>query len=196
MRVLVVPIFVDNQMAGCIYLTAEHARSFSDEDIDLAWSVTDQTAGAVSRTVSNEKRRQLMTAVEQLAESIIIVDAHGNITFTNPAFEHNTGYTQAEVLGRHIRFLAAETNSDTSFQPTTTPWRGRLAIQRKDGRVRTIDAAINPVFTAYGDLTNYTLIYRDITDNLAREEQLYRAQRMEAVGQLAAGDCATILITC
>ncbi len=189
--IIILPLFVDNTMAGCIHLAAEYRRSFSDEEIDLAWSVADQTANALSRTWSNEKRRQLITAVEQLAESIVIIDAQGFITYTNPAFERNTGYSQTEALGRHIHFLAAETDAAPEFQfaalSAEASWRGRLTICRKDGAERIIEAAVSPVLTVYGQLINYVLIYRDITDDLAKEEQYYRAQRMEAVGQLAAG---------
>src|SRR5581483_6260052 len=48
-------------------------------------------------------------------------------------------------------------------------------------------ATISPVFDLSGELVNYVSVQRDLTTERLLEEQLFQAQKMEAVGRLAAG---------
>ena len=67
--------------------------------------------------------------------------------------------------------------------------------KRKDGTAYTEDAVISPVKSSDGTITNYVAVKRDITQELIHEEQMQKAQKMEAVGQLAGGIAHKILPT-
>jgi GAF domain-containing protein len=97
---LVLPLTIKKEVVGSMNLTTTEAHSFSTEEVNLAWSVTDQVAGALARARLDQARRLLSAAVEQSAESVIITDPAGVIIYVNPAFEKVSGYSQAEVVGQ------------------------------------------------------------------------------------------------
>ena len=49
--------------------------------------------------------KRFLTAIEQLAESIVITDIQGRIEYVNPAFEKITGYSSEEAFNQNPRLL-------------------------------------------------------------------------------------------
>ncbi len=140
-----------------------------------------------------EENERLMAAVEQAAEIIMITDVHGSIQYTNPAFEQITGYARSEVLGKNPRILQSG-RQDAAFYAEMwkrlsagESWHGRLINKRKDGTFYTEETTISPIRNEDGAIVNYVGVKRDITAQLALEEQYRQAKKMEAVGQLAGG---------
>ena len=60
--------------------------------------------------------RQLATAVEQSADSVIITDTQGKILYVNPAFYHLTGYSSMEVIGQNPSIVKSEETTDAIYQ--------------------------------------------------------------------------------
>jgi GAF domain-containing protein len=56
---LFVPLVIEGDVVGGLGLESLEPRRFSTEEINLAWSVADQLAGALARARLEEKRRQL-----------------------------------------------------------------------------------------------------------------------------------------
>src|SRR5450756_2570811 len=56
----------------------------------------------VRRERAEARALRLATAIEQAAEAIAITDPNGVVTYINPAFEHATGFPDAESRGRNI----------------------------------------------------------------------------------------------
>ncbi len=145
------------------------------------------------RRKAEQELRRLSAAVEQAAEEVIITDAEGIIQYVNPAFEKITGYPRQEAIGCTPRILKSGVH-DLSFYKNLWDtikdgrvWAGRITNRRKDGRLIQEDANISPLSDASGRITGFVSLKRDITDEVNMEAQLFRAQKMEAVGTLAAG---------
>jgi PAS domain S-box-containing protein len=138
-------------------------------------------------------RRRLTTAIEQADEMIVITDAHGLITYVNPAFERATGYSREEALGLNPRVLKSGAQGDDFYRAlwatlaSGKTWRGRLINKKKDGTRYTQDTSISPVRDEDGEIVSYVAAARDVTAALALEAQFLQAQKMEAVGRLAGG---------
>ncbi|MBI9019831.1 MAG: PAS domain S-box protein [Verrucomicrobia bacterium] len=145
------------------------------------------------RKAAEKEREQLMLAIEQMAEIVMITDAEANIQYVNAAFERVTGYCRAEALGQNPRILQSGQHPPEFYQEmwdiltAGKIWSGRLVNKKKDGHVYTEDAAISPVTGADGTITNYVAAKQDVTREMELEEQLRQAQKMEAVGQMAGG---------
>ncbi|MFQ6047508.1 MAG: PAS domain S-box protein, partial [Gemmatimonadales bacterium] len=139
-----------------------------------------------------EERARLAAAIHQAGEAVVIVDPDLATTYVNPAFESLTGYTRAEVEGRDVRVLQAVEEAEHSQAMCSTlareeTWTGRLSSRRSDGRPYHVHAVTSPVHDSDGRLINYVSVQRDVTHEVALEEQLRQAQKLEAVGQLTSG---------
>jgi PAS domain S-box-containing protein len=190
---MVLPLFVEERLAGFLNVVAPEPGRFAETDARLAEGVARQIEVALTRIGVEQSRRQLAAAIEQSAESVIITDADANIVYVNPAFEAITGYSRAEALGQNPRFLHSGRQDAEFYRQMWSVltagqvWRGRMVNRRKDGSLYTEDATISPVRDERGTVVNYVGVKRDITRELALEEQFLRAQKMEAVGRLTAG---------
>ena len=159
----------------------------------------DQCAGAIaffadiSRQQKLELEKQLFAKIVRQAPAlIVIVDADGMIEYVNASFEQIIGVAARELVGRraldsfptlgveqHIEHVRAKIhNAET--------WIGAFVSNNADGRRITLEAAIFPIFDRRGQLTNIVAMGRDITREQQLTEQLHHAQKMEAIGKLAA----------
>jgi PAS domain S-box-containing protein len=137
--------------------------------------------------------KQLMAAIEQSGEVIVMTDAQGNIQFVNPAFERASGYSREEAVGQDMRFLVSGQQDEPFYRKLWDiisggrTWAGRIVNKRKDGELYTEEATISPVRDASVRIVNYVAVKRDITGHLRLTAQFHQAQKMEAVGLLAGG---------
>jgi PAS domain S-box-containing protein len=151
------------------------------------------------RRAMEDTLRLLKAAVERLNDVVIItesrpIDEPGpRIVFVNDAFKRVTGYSRAEALGRTPRILHGPRTQRGELD------RVRAALERrefvlvrvinykKDGKEFWNEFSIVPITNAEGECTHFISIQRDITEQVALEERLGQAQRLEAVGQLTGG---------
>ena len=190
---LALPLIVENKVEGALFLSTLETRFFSAAEVNLAWNVTGETARGLALARLSETRHRLMMAMEQARECISITDAQGAILYVNATFEQTTGYSRDHAIGQTHRILKSDRQNPTLHRElwaTITSgkaWQGRIINRKKDGGFYTADTVITPVRDASGPIVNYLATSRDITRELQLEEQFLRAQKMEAVGQLAGG---------
>lgn len=131
---------------------------------------------------SQERLRQLSTAVEQSSASIIITDAQGEITYVNPSFCRVTGYTAREVEGRKPSILKSGQMPPEEYQKlwqTITSgrtWHGEFHNKKKNGELFWESASISPIFNDHGAITHFLAIKEDITDRKKTEQELVKAK--------------------
>jgi PAS domain S-box-containing protein len=150
--------------------------------------------GAMAASVESEAARErLATAIEQVAETIVITDVQGLIVYVNPAFSATTGYAREEVLGRSPRILKSGLQDESVYRglwstvASGSVWSGRLVNRKKDGTLFTEEVTISPVRDLAGQIVNFVAVKRDITWELSVQEQLLQAQKMDGIGRLAGG---------
>ena len=146
-----------------------------------------------ARRETEAKLRNLSAVVEYTAQSIVLLDLAGRIQYVNPAYERNRSVRCAEVVGKAPgEAIKGRDGQDYYHEMWRTvsagrTWRGRLTTELKDGSLITEDAAVSPVAGATGLTTSYVVVLHDVTARIRLEAQLAQAQKLEAVGQLAAG---------
>ena len=174
------------EIAHALFTLANQLSTSAYQNMQQARFIADQ------KKIEAELRR-LSTAIEQSPETVVITDTEGTIQYVNPAFTEVTGYTREEAIGENPRVLKSGEHNDAFYAELWNSllagkiWEGRIINKRKDGSLFTEEASFAPVKNPNGKITHFVAVKRDITDELAREEQLQQVQKMEAVGQLAGG---------
>jgi len=142
---------------------------------------------------AEEERRLLATVIEQTGDSVIIGGTDEVIQYVNPAALKNSGFSEDELIDgiSHIfRDVLLNASVIAELRNTVTNgliWHGHYKSRRKDDSIIEEDVTISPVRNEEGELTHYVAIKRDITEMILLQRQLLQAQKLEAIGQLAAG---------
>jgi PAS domain S-box-containing protein len=145
------------------------------------------------RQRAEERVRVQSSALEAVANGIILTDAAGKILFGNRAFCAMTGYALEEILGKTPGFLNSGKHDADFFRSlwntilTGRVWQGELINRRKDGTLYNEEMTITPVQRSNGQISHFIAVKQDITIQKQRKEQLHQARKMEAIGQLAGG---------
>lgn len=175
--------------------------STAEPDIRKLADVFNDMVVARSRAESGmrESEAQVRLLLASTAEAIYGLDLNGDCTFINPAGIRMLGYDDdAEILGKNMHSLIHHTRPDGSPYPVEQCHiykaisRNEAAhvdneiLWRKDGTSFTAEYWSHPI-QSNGNSIGSVVTFLDITERKAIEEQLRRAQRMEAVGQLTGG---------
>jgi PAS domain S-box-containing protein len=133
------------------------------------------------------------SALEAVANGIMLTDAAGKILFGNRAFCAMTGYALEEILGKTPSFLNSGKHDADFFRAlwntilTGRVWQGELINRRKDGTLYNEEMTITPIQRSNEEISHFIAVKQDITKQKQRKEQLHQARKMEAIGQLAGG---------
>lgn len=145
------------------------------------------------RKQMDEKLKRFAAIVEQIDEAIIVTDPLGMIQFVNSAFERMSGYTADEVIGKSPAILGSGENPTQLYREmwaaisSGKAWRGRMINRRSNGSFYELENLVMPIKDSGGAIINYIALQRDVTEQMQMENRLKQAEKMEAVGTLAAG---------
>lgn len=164
----------------------------------------DAAEGSLAREVVGRRQidaQNLLLAqgVDGSAEMILVTDLQDRVTFVNRSFVTTYGYSEDEVVGRHVSLLHAPGNPPDlvpeMFEATRHGgWTGEIVHRRKDGAEFPVSLITSGVRGESGNVIAFIGVARDISERQQADEALRRsedrfrgAQKMEAVGQLAGG---------
>ena len=145
-----------------------------------------------------EKRRHaadlrlLNRAVEAVDNGVAIVDARAAdmpVVYVNRAFEHLTGYSATEVVGRNSRFLQGGDRDQLGLESIRDAIAGRHEVRtllrnyRKDGSQFWNELHVAPVFDETGEVSHYVGVMNDVTHRHRYEQELaHRATHDQLTG--------------
>jgi len=149
----------------------------------------------ISEVRAREQQRLFRSIFESAPEGIVLTDMEGQILMANPAIGHIFGFEPHSLVGKSIGRLFANVDEWPAIHAaalgSAAPRNvvGPVAIRcvRQDGRTFPAEITKAPYTDASGRRLGSLSTIRDVTWERRREEELRRAQRLEALGQLTGG---------
>ena len=180
-------------------------RPIKDDEgklIGFAKITRDMTDKRDAQQALLEAERRFRILVQGVTDyAIYMLDPEGRVTNWNAGAERIKGYSPDEIIGEHFsRFYTPE--DFEAGVPTqaleTARETGRYEAEgwrvRKDGTRFWASVVIDAIKDEDGELIGFAKITRDMTDKRETQlrleesrEQLFRSQKMEALGQLTGG---------
>jgi len=141
---------------------------------------------------ADARARLLAAAVEQTDSLVMVVTAGGDIEHANGAMLKALGYERDGIVTTDFAATAASPFEGLGSVIEAEVrregiWRGTFNRRRRDGSTFPVAATVVPLVDAAGTVTHFVGVERDITDDLRLRDELVRAERLSAVGELVAG---------
>jgi len=183
-----VPMVLRNRTIGVMHLLTRNSKDFAKEDIDFFTALAGQAAIAVERSGTIEALREseekYRTFIETANEGIWTLDASGKTNYVNSMMAQMLGYTEEEMVGRHIfdfmdkeARIEAEKNLERRKQGTIATYDFRFS--RKDGTDLWTIVASNPIFDKLGQYNGALKMVTDITERKRAEELRIEKEQLE-----------------
>ncbi|OQX20338.1 MAG: hypothetical protein BWK76_01820 [Desulfobulbaceae bacterium A2] len=159
-------------------------------------AITGVIAGAkdISALKRSEEQRNLQAAViEQAHAAVVVSDTQGFIRYVNPAVERCSGFRREELIGARPSIFKKAIVPRRVFIDIMRAlrdghiWKGHFSSRHKDGTLLEQSATISPVRDDRGEISHFVAIMHDVSRESLLQRQLLQAQKLEAIGQLAAG---------
>src|SRR5215208_4020426 len=170
--------------------------------IGFAKITRDLTEHRAAQVRLEESERQFRLLVNGVVDhAIFMLTPDGGVANWNAGAQHLKGYTSHEIVGQHFsRFYTEEDRAaglpekllsiaKTKGKVVSEGWR-----VRKDGSRFWASVAIDAVRDDNGEIVGFAKVTRDLSEQRETQqkldearEQLFQAQKMEAIGQLTGG---------
>jgi len=140
------------------------------------------------RKKADEKRAILAAIVDTSDDAIISKKLTGMITSWNNAAEKMFGYTEAEVIGKHISLIIPTERLSEEQYIIAEVIKGnkvdhfQTVRQTKDGSLVPISLSVSPIIDANGNIIGASKIARDISEQLITQQE--KARLYEKVKKL------------
>lgn len=154
----------------------------------------DLTDRADAEDALRKSERRFALHVRQTPLAVIEWDPEFRVTAWNPAAERIFGYTEAEMLGKNATPLIV---AESAREQVDQVWQAIIARRggarstnenrTKDGRVILCDWYNTPLIDDAGRVIGVASHCEDITHRESMEKHLRQTQKIESLGQLAAG---------
>src|SRR6476661_4893467 len=179
--------------------------AIKDDDgklIGFAKITRDMTDKREAQQALLEVERRFRVLVQGVTDyAIYMLDPEGRVTNWNAGAQRIKGYSPDEIVGEHFSRFYTPEDFDAGVPAkalNTARESGRYEAegwrQRKDGTRFWASVVIDAIHDDNGELLGFAKITRDMTEKRETQrkleesrEQLFRAQKMEALGQLTGG---------
>jgi PAS domain S-box-containing protein len=178
-----------------VLLTVSPIRDAAGRVVGASTIARDVGERRLAARALERSETQARTILEAASEGIVIVDEAGAIVAVNRKTEEMFGYPRAELVGRPLELLLPERLQSRHVthrahyvrDPRARPMgRGLdLLARRRDGSEFPVEISLSHVQTAEG--LRAMAFVTDITERKAIERVSRQAERLAAVGRLAAG---------
>jgi two-component system, sporulation sensor kinase E len=141
----------------------------------------------------NRKMKEyLESIINHTTDAIHIEDVNGVLIRVNPAFEQMFGWSEEEAVGRSLP-IVPESHMKEEREAREALLAGQMlparetVRRRKDGSCFEVSVTTSAIRDRGGVIQAFASITRDMTNRNKMDELLRRSEKLNTVGQLAAG---------
>jgi len=149
------------------------------------------------KALATEKERLAVT-LQSIADAVIATDTEGKVVSLNAVAEEVTGSSEKEAQGKPLSELfhiLDEKSRESRENPVEEVRRTEETVRMttdsiliaRNGAERIIAYSASPIRDTTGNTIGAVLAFHDITEKRKMEEEIRNAQKIEAIGVLAAG---------
>ncbi len=129
-----------------------------------------------------KQNRKLLEQYKMLVDEKAIVakiDAQGTISYVNRHFCELSGYSEAELLGRHYLFCFEDNNQQDLLDDLkkalseNKKWQGILKKRTKGGIIYVVDVTVVAVINVDNEVEEYVALMVDMTEVYDKFERLF-----------------------
>lgn len=147
--------------------------------------------------LASEKERLAVT-LRSIGDGVITTDIRGKIVFINKVAENLSGWSNDDASGRDSREVFNIINSKTreacrspvsrvlQLGQTVNLAEDTLLITKDGGQISIADSGA-PIRDRSSDIIGVVIVFRDVSRERERDEELAKIKKLESVGVLAGG---------
>jgi PAS domain S-box-containing protein len=142
-----------------------------------------------ARKRAERELRRLTRVLENMSDAIVVIDLDGRITDWTSKAEATFGLSRADALGSAIADLIGSGTIDQLQVEASQRghYHAEIPVRRSGRSERVFEVAAGPLRDDDGWIVGYVAAFRDVTEKRALQDQLVIADKMAAIGTLAAG---------
>ncbi len=186
------------QLAGNAILRSRLTEKLKLSNRNLQEEINQRTS---FQALLAAEKELLSTTLMSLAEGVIITDNEGKIILFNRSAEIITGYETQEIpnkpLDEVFRILDPNTHHPVHnvieglekyslLQEQDPSYKSPALIQKSGNRIL-VSGSIAELKTPEETTMGHVIVFQDVTERMKAEAQTALSQKMEAIGQMAAG---------
>lgn len=195
--ILQVPLMVGSQVIGVLAVDNQQSeRTFSENDQYLLSALADYAAIAIENARLYEQVKQSESRYRDLFDNandlIFTLDSRFNIRSINKVGPTITGYACDDLIGRPLRDMIFDDAWASVERRLANVLRGQivppfeLQFRRRDEEIVVLEVSARLIRDGNRSEVIHC-IARDLTERRRLEEQLIKAEKLSAIGQLVAG---------
>ncbi len=164
--------------------------------VGILADVEERERGQVAALTVEARRRErfIRSVVDSLREGVVVLDPAARIVAWNPALEERYGVSAAEVLGRGLIECFPNLRMEALAEPLERLLRGEIeefalgAMEHESLRKGHVILNVRASLLRQGGRpAGAVLLVEDITERVALERSARQAEKLAALGTLAAG---------
>ncbi len=197
--VISLPLIINNEVVGVLNMYAAEIDAFDSEEQKLLEQLANDVAyGIMSLRTTIEKEKiekkqaQLTDIIESTTDLVVIADAQLRGIYINQGGLKLLGIEHEPDSSLDIKLFLSDDavrilDLAIPYAVQNGTWSGESTLKREDGQLIPVSQVIIAHKSSHGKLEFVSTIARDLTEYKKLQAQLFQAQKMEAMGQLAAG---------
>ncbi|MCP4020955.1 MAG: diguanylate cyclase [Desulfobacteraceae bacterium] len=173
-----IPLKIKKDVIG-VMVTQNYSgqEEYTDKDINLMGTVSDQVALAIERKSAQDALLQseikYRSIIEEVQDGYCETDIYGRITFFNKSLCRISGYKEKELSGKNFSDLIQGTKKlNEVLQTDPDSNETRIKLKQKDGALKHMGIRPAPVIDVNGEQKGYRTFVHDIDEQKKHEEKL------------------------